>query len=251
MMYNLYIGIMLFCSLYNCNYVIFIVLTVLWILPYIYLYGVEQSLLYDSMFLRRGQKRLWALWPNPLLIHFLWSAEYYPMATERASPSLLLVFHESLPCIWAQGTYILLCFSLEILLLRRYRFVLMLFFLYWMNKNVDVYLKPRTCAVLFILCQKFNGKYSFEAETSSVCNIPFFGLRKPNHNICNSIFFINSTLFVETIQFFNKGRHNYHLCFRVVIAFISQIAYYLVDQMFSSLWLLFFYNSFVFYHLVK
>ena len=58
MMYNLYIGIMLFCSLYNCNYVIFIVLTVLWILPYIYLYGVEQSLLYDSMFLRRGQKRL-------------------------------------------------------------------------------------------------------------------------------------------------------------------------------------------------
>jgi len=64
-------------------------------------------------------------------------------------------------------------------------------------------------------------------------------------------FFIDSTLFVATIQFFNKGRHNYHLYFRVVITFISQIAYYLVVQMFSSLWLLFFYNSFVFYHLVK
>ena len=122
---------------------------------------------------------------------FLWSSECHTKAASKC------FFQVDTTCIpWMLTTYmymnarylcICLCFSLEILLLRRYSFVLMLFHLYWMNKDLELSLKPCTfvLAQCIVLCRKF----WFEAETSSVCNIPLFGPRKPNDNICNSIFY--------------------------------------------------------------
>lgn len=104
-------------------------------------------------------------------------------------------FFESLSETQSERWLNLLLFSWEILLLPRFHVM----FIYKINDQhykvmLDLLLQ---CNVSYWEC---NSNYFFQSLRLPAFVKPSFGPHKPNDNICNSIF-INSTLFVASIQF--------------------------------------------------